>query len=90
MASLRSSLAPGSLLLAAPVAEAAELSRGAIDGMAFFAILIGLALWTVLARWRDMLAGLDDDERRARLRRRAPIALGGLLGACLYIVMRSL
>lgn len=75
--------------LATP-AHAAAQTRALFDGLAFFAIIIGLAIWAGAMRLRDARSGLSAEEKKARLQRRLPWVMGVFFGACFYIMIRSL
>jgi hypothetical protein len=68
----------------------AALTREAIEGIAFFAVLLVLLLYAFIARMRDVHAGHSKEEVLARARKRLPWVMGVLLGACAYVMVRSL
>jgi hypothetical protein len=82
---------PALLALSASPALAADGdTRALIDGIAFFAILFGLALFAGAMRLRDARSDLSAEQKQARLKGRLPWVMGAFFGACGYILIRSL
>jgi hypothetical protein len=78
-------------LAAAPLAQAAndaQRTAALIDGVVFFGILFALLIYAGAMRIRDARAGLSEEEKKARLKKRLPFVMGGFFAACIYIALR--
>lgn len=58
------------------------------QGLWFFAVMIVATIVLAALRIRDARAGLPEAERKARMQKRLPIALGALVVAIVPLLMR--
>ena len=77
-------------VLVSMVAQAQEQSKALalFSGLWFFGVMIVATIVLVVLRIRDARSGMPEAERKARMQKRLPIAIGALVMASVPLFMQ--